>query len=327
LWYERGVNEESSRSKPQGSLRAFASRYWGVWWLLPVAVALIELGLHFWQTRTVVGPEDWHGVREALESEVGADDLVVIAPSWLDPVGRMQLGDALMTEQRVARADESRFPVAHEVALGTDRSSALLAWTVEREKRFGALRVRVLRNPNHRPVIDDLVGHVDGSRMGVAIIRNDERPCLWKDGRPVSGNLGYGPTVPGGRYQCSPHLWVGATINADLTYAPRRCIHAPPPGRGGVLRLRFRDVRFGDRLEGHHALYVEAERDRRGASIRMKFSSDGVALGEAVHEDGEGWASFGWDTPGLRGVTAELLVEISSDRGDRRVYCFEATTR
>ena len=93
------------------------------------------------------------------------------------------------------------------------------------------------------------------------------------------------------------------------------------------MHLQFRDVRFGSRLEGHHALYVEAEREKRGTPVHISFSSGGKVIGEAVHIDGEGWVSFGWDTPELAGRTGELVAEVWSDRAERRVYCFEATTR
>lgn len=299
------------------------------WWFVPILlVAAIELGLHAWQTRTVMRPEDWAAVRSALEAQVQPSDLVVLAPSWLDPVGRMHLGDDLMTVGRVARADESRFPVAHEVGLGSARSPALAAWPVDQEQRFGPLRVRRLRNPDPRPVIDDLVAHATGARMEVSTVRGGvPQGCAWRPGQAVTGTLGFGPALPGDRFHCSRNAWVGETVNADLAYAPRRCIHAPPPGGNEALRLRWREVRFGARLEGHHALYVEAERDRKGSPVRIAFSSEGKPLGEASHEDGQGWVSFGFDTPDLAGRTGELTVEISSPRGDRRTYCFEATTR
>jgi len=50
-------------------------------------------------------------------------------------------------------------------------------------------------------------------------------------------------------------------------------------------------------------------------------------LGEAIHEDGQGWSSFAFDTTSRAGKTAELQAEISSTRADRRTYCFEVTTR
>ncbi|HPB98200.1 MAG TPA: hypothetical protein PKW66_19940, partial [Polyangiaceae bacterium] len=62
-------------------------------------------------------------------------------------------------------------------------------------------------------------------------------------------------------------------------------------------------------------------------AVRIVFSSDDETLGEAIHEDGQGWSSFAFDTTSRAGKTAELQAEISSTRADRRTYCFEVTTR
>ncbi|HNS95398.1 MAG TPA: hypothetical protein PKL73_00510 [Polyangiaceae bacterium] len=298
------------------------------WWFVPVLlVAPLELGLHISQTRPVLKPEDWTAVRSQLEAQVQPSDLVVVSPSWLEPLGRLQLGDGLMTVQRVARADESRFPVAIEVSLGSARHPALASWHLEQEQSWGALQMRRLRNPDPHPVIDDLVSHATAHQMDVSLVRGEAvQPCEWRHGQPVTGPLGFGPAQPSDRYHCR-NTWVGETINADLEYKPRRCIHAPPPGGQEVLRLRWKSVRFGTHLLGHHALYVEAERDRKGPAVRIVFSSDDETLGEAIHEDGQGWSSFAFDTTSRAGKTAELQAEISSTRADRRTYCFEVTTR
>lgn len=291
-------------------------------------IAFGELILHAWQTRTVMDPQDWLAARASLEAQVLPEDLVLLAPSWVEPVGRMHLGDGLMTTGRVARADESRFPRAFEVALGRARSPATQSWPMQAEEIIGPLRIRRLENPAFRPVVDDLVDHALDAKMQVAVVRSGSpQPCSWRDGAAITGPLGFGPAVPANRFHCPRNAWVGETINADLDYAPRRCIYAPPPGGQETLQLRFKQVRFGARIEGHHALYVEAERDRKGTPIRIVFSNDGKDLGEATHEDGQGWVGFAFDTPELAGRTGELLVDISSSRGDRRMYCFEATTR
>jgi hypothetical protein len=116
------------------------------------------------------------------------------------------------------------------------------------------------------------------------------------------------------------------SVVADLDYVPHRCIFAPPPGNA-PLHLRFADVRFGHTLHGHHALYVEAERDKKGAPVTISFKTGGSTLGTVVHRDGEGWKPFELDTSALADQKGELDVEITSPGGDRRLYCFEADTR
>ena len=289
-------------------------------------IGLVELVAHAFQTLPVATEQDWIAARQAVTQRVKPDDLVVIAPGWLDPVGRMQLGDALMTEERVARADESRFPRAVELALGGSRTASLKAWAVTEEERVGPFTVRTLGNPAQEKVIDDLVAH-EKQLVAVQVVGGKEQPCARRQTGAATGPLGFGPAAPAERLHCAQGAWVGATILADLDYAPRRCLFAPPPGGQGVLEIRFGDVRFGKKLQGHHALYVEAERDRKGTPVRIEFEHEGQMLGAAVHEDGQGWVGFSFDTASLAGRTGALKARISSARGDRRMYCFEATTR
>jgi len=315
--------------EPREQRRALVWRWARRLWFLPVLVfALVELGLHLWQTRDVIQDADWEAVRAKAEAQTEPEDLVVVWPRWVNPLGRMHLGDALMTTERVARADESRFPRATEVSFGSARHPSLDAWSVESEERIGPFVLRRLQNPSPRPVIDDLVARARPPSLQVTKVdRGKKRPCSFRKGAPVTGPLGFGPAAPAERYHCARGAWVGQSVIADLDYAPRRCIYAPPPGGSAVLQLRFASVRFGSRLEGHHALYVEAERDGKGPPVRIAFSSEGRSLGEAVHEDGQGWGGFGFDTPDLEGTTGEIVAEVTSPNARRRMYCFEATTR
>jgi hypothetical protein len=116
------------------------------------------------------------------------------------------------------------------------------------------------------------------------------------------------------------------SVVADLEYVPRRCIYAPPTGHG-ALRLRFQGIHFGTALHGHHGLYAEAERFRRGAPVKLVFKEADNVIGSVVHRDGDGWKPFELDTTSSAGKTDELVVEISSSTGEGRQYCFEADTR
>jgi len=133
--------------------------------------------------------------------------------------------------------------------------------------------------------------------------------------------------VPGDRFTCPGGGFVGASVVADLDYRPRRCIYAPAPGGGGLVRLRFLDVRAGRTLHGHHAIYVEAERDRKGAPVTLTFKAGSTLVGSVTPHDGDGWKEFEFDTSDLAGQHVDLVAEISAPNGDRRQYCFEADTR
>lgn len=302
--------------------RLLGARRWA--FAVVPAVGLVELGAHAVQTRPPAPEADWLAARAYVTAQAKPGDLVAFAPNWVDPVGRERFGPAVATLEREARADETRFPRALEVSIRGAHLPAFDGWKRTAEQSFGRVTVTTWENPAPAAVIDDLVSMVDPQRLHVS--RGDAE-CGFSHGAPQSGNLGFGPAIPGDHFACPGGGFVGASVVADLDYVPHRCIYAPPPGGGMPVRLRFDAVRFGRTLHGHHALYVEAERDRKGAPVTLTFKSGDSTIGSVVHHDGEGWKPFEFDTSALAGQTAELRVEIASPSGDRRQYCFEADTR
>jgi hypothetical protein len=286
-------------------------------------VGLLELTAHAIQTRSVASGDDWVTARAYVAAQAKPADLVAFAPRWADPIGREHFGPGLATIEREARPDETRFPRALEVSIRGAHLPAFDGWHRANEQRFGSVTVTTWENPAPAQVIDDLVSLVDPQHLRVS---RGDADCNFVHGSPQSGNLGFGPTVPGDRFVCPSNGFVGVSVVADLDYVPHRCIFAPPPGNA-PLHLRFADVRFGHTLHGHHALYVEAERDRKGAPVTISFRTGGSSLGSVIHRDGEGWKPFELDTSSLDGQKGELDVEIASPGGDRRLYCFEADTR
>jgi len=288
------------------------------------ALGVIELGAHAVQTRSAVRDGDWKAARDFVSSQSRPDDLVAFAPRWVDPVGREKFGSRLATVEREAPGDVTRFPRALEVSIRGAHVPALAGWRRDDEHRFGGVTVTTLENPAPAHVLDDLVSMVDGQHLRV--FRGDSE-CSYGHAPPQSGGLGFGPGVPADRFACPGGGFVAVSVVADLDYFPHRCIYAPPLG-GAPLRLRFQGVRFGRTLHGHHGLYVEAERERRGAPVTLTFRTGDAVIGIAVHRDGDSWKSFEFDTADREGTVAtELVAEIGAPNGDRRMYCFEADTR
>jgi hypothetical protein len=292
-------------------------------------VGTVELGAHAVQVRSVVPASDWQAARVYLEAVSKREDLVAFAPRWVDPVGRQQLGSSLATFEREGRGDESGFPRAFEVSIRGAHLRALEGWTRTDERRFGGVTVTTLANPSAVHVLDDLVSLVDPARLAVAVDGVDgsrANGCSFARTSTQAGALGFGPAVPGDRFGCMG-TFVGVSVMADLEYRPHRCIYAPPPGPGARLRLHFEGVHMGRTLYGHHGLYVEAERNRTGSPVTIRFTSGGSVVGEVVHKDGDGWKGFEFDTSDLAGKTVDLDADISAPAADRRMYCFEADTR
>lgn len=307
-----------------GSLGARVARWAFV--AVPVVGAL-ELGAHLAQTHSVAPDADWQAARAVVKAKLRPEDLLLFAPKWEDPVGRAQLGDELASLARTARPDETRFPRAVEVSARGARRPELAGWKVLDEQAVGRLVVRTYENPHPVKILDDLVLRVSPAKMAVSRVDGDvETPCAFTRGRVQAGGLGAGPAIPGERFQCAG-TFVGVSILHALDHDPRVCLFAPPLGGASVLRVRFRGVRFGAALHGHHGLQNEAERDKLGVPVSIELRTDLGLVGRAEHKDGMGWTGFEFGTPDLAGKTTDLIADIRAANANRRHYCFEADTR
>lgn len=302
---------------------------WQRWAFAAVpAVALLELLAHVRQTTDVVPESDWVAAREVVKKTIKSEDLLLFAPKWEDPVGRAIFGDELASLERTARPDESRFPRAIEVSARGKHRPELAGWKLTSEEKVGKLVVGTYENPAPVKLLDDLRLFVSPEKM--AVFRVDgakESPCSFVRGRPQAGGLGAGPAVPGDRFQCEGGSFVGASIIHALDHDPKACLFAPPFGPNVVLRVKFKNVRFGRALHGHHGLQNEAERDKTGAPVSITFRTERGLLGRAEHKDGMGWTGFELDTQELSGRTTDLVADITAGNANRRHYCFEADTR
>ncbi len=285
-------------------------------------VGALELGAHLRQIRPAASEDDWKAARAYVAGKVAPEDLVAFAPKWIDPVGRERFGPPIATVEREARADETRFARAFEVGIRGAHLSAFEHWRKADETRFGGVTVTTWENPAPAHVQTDLVSLVSPEHMGVS---RGGVACRYVRARPESGGLGYGLGVPAERFTCPGGAFVAVSVVPDLNYVPHRCIYAPP-AEGAATRLEFHDVHFGKVLHGHHALYVEAERNKDGPTVKLRLSANGAFLTTLEHRDGEGWAAFDVDTSALDGQTGELVAEVIGS-GERRLYCFEADTR
>jgi len=256
------------------------------------------------------------------------DDLVLVAPRWLDPIGRQYLGKDVLTVAREARGDETEFPRAIQISKAGAMAPELEGWKRAARQTAGLLTVTTFENPSAVRVLDRLLSHEgpDGMRV-VRVEGGRETECSWSPGPAQAGTLGFGPAIPGTKFTCPGGGFVGVSIIATLDYTPRRCFYAPPTSASSSLQIRFKNVAFGRLLHGHHGLYVEAERSLSGSPVTLAFSVDDKRLESIVHHDGEGWKAFDVPTDAYAGQQKDLVVEIASADANRRMYCFEADTR
>jgi hypothetical protein len=303
-------------ASPRSPLRRFA-------FLAIPLVALLELGAHLVQTHDVVSDKQWLDARKAVLAIVQPKDLVAMAPSWTDPIGRELLKDDLLSIAREARPDATRFPRAIEVSIRGQHLPELADWKVESTKRVGPVTLTVYDNPSYTPVLDDLVDHVAPGKMLVSTNAGD---CPFTHGRVETGPLGFGPALPADRFVCPQGGSIGATIMQPSDYRPHRCLFAPPIGSGETLRVHFLDVAFGDTLHGHAGIDWDSTA-HAGPPVTLVWKVGDRTLARVVEGAADGWKQFEIDTRDLKGQKGELVAEVSSPSSHHRLFCFEADTR
>jgi len=89
--------------------------------VVAIACAVLLLGIALWEivaTRAagVPGDDAWARAATLVREGFQRGDLVTFAPSWVDPVGRMHLGD-LITIDQAARMDDAKYARVWELSI------------------------------------------------------------------------------------------------------------------------------------------------------------------------------------------------------------------
>jgi len=293
------------------------------------AVALVETALHFVFRDRAPTKQQWHEVSSRIAALYQRGDLVVVAPSWGEPMARETLGDSIMPLSAVARAGDDAFARVLEVGILGQKRTEFSQWPALRHETFGKFELSIRHNPSWQQVRFDAVEHVDQASLTVSMQRpNGEEPCQFSDTAPMrAGNLGGDPTSPRSRFSCPGGgiHWVGVTIIDDEQYRPRRCIWAPSSTLGSVV-LRFRQVPFGTRLVGHAGAPWLMVRDGVGPPIAVTATTAGGVIGAIGAKDTDGWIRFEWNTDRLQNSVSDLELRIAQTPSEQR-FCFALEAR
>jgi len=300
--------------------------FWRLAWLVVPLFGLGELGAHFYFSSRPPTLESWQELRGELSRQRKRDELVVIAPSWAEPLARHAFGDELMPLAQLARPDATGFSRAIEVGARGARSSELAGWRTLQTSEHGPFVLRVLENPNYAPTVFDFVDAVARGRAEVSVRSGgtDEACPYSVRSRSATGGL-HGPIAyPRERFRCGgDDSFVGVSVIDDQDYRPRRCILARTP-RSGSLLLRFAGVPVGQKIRGFAGLSYFLHRDGKGAPVNLQARVGNAELGRYQHREETGWHPFVFSATAGESVDVEFEVQ---SPGSGRDFCFFADSR
>lgn len=190
----------------------------GLWGLVPL---LLVLGLALWELVAALGR---HGlsaeeVRQAaalVRAELRPGELVTVAPEWIEPLVRRELGD-LMPASMLGRADAGRYGRIWELSFAGKHAEEVQGLAAERVQRFGG--VTVSRYPHEAVAVSlDLTERLPAARVTATLGGQAEKPCYWVGGTPG----GLPQRGPAGSFRCERGSVELRT--AEVDYRPRRAM-------------------------------------------------------------------------------------------------------
>ena len=244
----------SDRPRPVAALPA----------VLLVAVALWEVVATRCDATSVPGDDAWRDAAAEVRAGFHPGDLIVFAPDWVDPTGRLHLGDLIPVDV-AARMDAAKFGRIWELSIR------------------GA----------HHPDTDGLDPASSETHDGVTVRRFERAPVVvLADIRDrMTGVL----TSGGG---------IGPAVDlAEVGFEPHRCIQITP-NPGQQSRITFPDLPLGSELVGYVGLAdVFTRRDIR-APGKLEVEIAGKLVASVSPGVDDGWVRFAVaTTPGTAPVT------------------------
>jgi hypothetical protein len=115
---------------------------------LAVAPAALLLLVALWEVcatrrdaHAVPGDEAWQRASAAVRHDHVPGDLIVFAPEWIDPVGRLHFGDLIPVDM-AARMDAARYGTIWEVSIRDARAPETAGLEPKTSADFGGVTVR-----------------------------------------------------------------------------------------------------------------------------------------------------------------------------------------
>jgi hypothetical protein len=301
--------------------------------LLLVAAGIWELAADQLQRRAVPTRAHWQAAQRFVRKHLKPGDLIVTAPQWADPLGRLVLGDR-MTLDDVTRPDARTYRRIWELSIRGARHPDTRGLHQAKRRTFGGVRVTLYEQ---RPVtvVWDFYRQIASARVWEER-RGARRSCTWRANRL--------------RHDCGPG-WKGVRqIRAEIGYTPRRCLLALPI-EGATRVIEYPRARLGQRLviwtglRGYDPRYRarravwEWQQLRAGkwrkkrpprrvtsVPVRLEVRVDGRTIGRLQHPiEDEGWRRNALAVPPTAaGKRAVVQLRISTRYAWSKHFCFYA---
>jgi hypothetical protein len=159
--------------------------------LLLVLVAVWEIVATVHDAGAVPGDDAWERAATALREAYKPGDLIVFAPDWVDPVGRMHLGDLIPVEM-AARMDAAKYGSIWELAIRGAHAPEVAGLTAMTSTDFAGV---TLHHYERTPaiVVDDALAHEpksDGARPTLELAEVGFAPHrCWQIVPPAHGKV------------------------------------------------------------------------------------------------------------------------------------------
>lgn len=259
---------------------------------LAPAIALCLLAA--WSAVRTVGagrrvPDDdaWAAAATRVRAALTGGELIVFAPAWIEPVGRLHLGDRLDLAA-AGRLDAARFATIWELSIRGARAPETRGLTAAESFTIGGVTARRYR-------------------QRAAVVVTDFAARLTE--ASITGERARGPTA----------------VLAEVGFTPRRCVQVvPQPDR--EVGLTFRDVELGTELAiGVGLADVFTRRDVRNPG-ELAVAVDGVELARWRFGVDDGWTVRTVVTRPGRG-TVTFTARAVGLGASNRLVCFAAEAR
>jgi len=250
---------------------------------------------------------DWTAAAAEVRAGLQSGDLIVAAPAWADPQVRMVLGDVISIPM-ATRMDDARYGRVWELAVhGAHADEA--HGTATRERRFGAVTVRLVERPPAVVTYDFLEHWNEASVWRWDPAARAATACPWQ----------------GERFTCAS----GGSVHRELVEVDTRIRRGllAPPVTGAILAIEFPAVPLGRELVLAAGLHDVWARKYANGTVNVEVWIDGQPVRNATIGNRSGWQSLTVDTSARAGQTRPVRVQIASPQPNLRHLAFAAEAR